>query len=91
MEKYPRVDVDPGPIYIRDENLFTSAGVTAGIELAMVEDDLGGTLALQVAQMMVVFLRRPGGQSQFSATLTAQTRGRKSLRDLLACWGARLR
>jgi len=85
-QKHPRVKVDPRPIYIRDKNLFTSAGVTAGIDLslALVEDDLGGTLALQIAQMMVVFLRRPGGQSQFSATLMAQTRGRRSLRDLLA-------
>lgn len=85
-QKHPRVRVDPRPIYIRDKNLFTSAGVTAGIDLslALVEDDLGGALALQVAQMMVVFLRRPGGQSQFSATLMAQERGRRSFRDLLA-------
>jgi transcriptional regulator GlxA family with amidase domain len=86
QQKHPKVKVDPRPIYIRDKNLFTSAGVTAGIDLslALVEDDLGGALALQVAQMMVVFLRRPGGQSQFSATLMAQARGRRSLRDLLA-------
>jgi transcriptional regulator GlxA family with amidase domain len=85
-QKHPRVKVDPRPIYIRDKNLFTSAGVTAGIDLslALVEDDLGGALALQIAQMMVVFLRRPGGQSQFSATLMAQARGRRTLRDLLA-------
>jgi transcriptional regulator GlxA family with amidase domain len=86
QQKHPRVRVDPRPIYIRDKNLFTSAGVTAGIDLslALVEDDLGGALALQVAQMMVVFLRRPGGQSQFSATLMAQARSRQSFRDLLA-------
>ena len=85
-QKHPKVKVDPRPIYVRDKNLFTSAGVTAGIDLslALVEDDLGGALALQVAQLMVVFLRRPGGQSQFSATLMAQARGRRSLRDLLA-------
>jgi transcriptional regulator GlxA family with amidase domain len=85
-QKHPKVKVDPRPIYIKDKNLFTSAGVTAGIDLclALVEDDLGGALALQIAQMMVVFLRRPGGQSQFSATLMAQARGRRSLRDLLA-------
>jgi transcriptional regulator GlxA family with amidase domain len=61
-QKHPRVKVDPRPIYIRDENLFTSAGVTAGIDLslALIEDDLGGPLALQIAQMMVVSLRRPG-------------------------------
>jgi transcriptional regulator GlxA family with amidase domain len=85
-QNHPKVKVDPRPIYIRDKNLFTSAGVTAGIDLslALVEDDLGGALALQIAQMMVVFLRRPGGQSQFSATLMAQARGRRTFRDLVA-------
>jgi transcriptional regulator GlxA family with amidase domain len=85
-QKHPKAKVDPRPIYVRDKNLFTSAGVTAGIDLslALVEDDLGGALALQIAQMMVVFLRRPGGQAQFSATLMAQARGRQSLSDLLA-------
>jgi transcriptional regulator GlxA family with amidase domain len=85
-QKHPMVKVDPRPIYVRDRNLYTSAGVTAGIDLslALVEDDLGGALALQVAQMMVVFLRRPGGQAQFSATLMAQARGQRTLRDLLA-------
>jgi transcriptional regulator GlxA family with amidase domain len=88
-QKFPKVNVDPDPIYIRDKKLYTSAGVTAGIDLALalVEDDFGGKLALQVAQLMVVFLRRPGGQSQFSATLVAQTRGRRPLGDLLA-WAA---
>ena len=83
---YPRVAVDPDPIYIRDGSCFTSAGVTAGIDLclALVEEDLGKLLALRIAQMMVVFLRRPGGQSQFSATLEAQTRESPSLGDLLA-------
>jgi transcriptional regulator GlxA family with amidase domain len=70
---YPRVTIDPDPIYVRDGNCYTSAGVTAGIDLclALVEEDLGRSVALQIAQMMVVFLRRPGGQSQFSATLAA--------------------
>jgi transcriptional regulator GlxA family with amidase domain len=78
--------VDPDPIYVRDENVYTSAGVTAGIDLALalVEEDLGGSLALQVARMMVLFLRRSGGQSQFSATLAAQTCENHPLRDLLA-------
>lgn len=85
-EDYPRVTVDPNPIYIRDGSCFTSAGVTAGIDLclALVEEDLGRPLALRIAQMMVVFLRRPGGQSQFSATLEAQTRESSPLGDLLA-------
>jgi transcriptional regulator GlxA family with amidase domain len=83
---YPRVTVDPTPIFVRDGNCYTSAGVTAGIDLALalVEEDLGRTVALKAAQMMVVFLRRPGGQSQFSATLLAQASARSPLSDLLA-------
>jgi transcriptional regulator GlxA family with amidase domain len=82
---YPRVAVDPSPIFIRDGSCYTSAGVTAGIDLclALVEEDFGRSLALQIAQMMVVFLRRTGGQSQFSATLEAQTRESRPLGDLL--------
>jgi transcriptional regulator GlxA family with amidase domain len=85
-DDYPSVAVDPDPIYVRDGSCFTSAGVTAGIDLclALVEEDLGRLLALRIAQMMVVFLRRPGGQSQFSATLEAQTRESSQLGDLLA-------
>jgi transcriptional regulator GlxA family with amidase domain len=83
---YPQVAVDPNPIYIRDGSCYTSAGVTAGIDLclALVEQDLGRPLALRIAQMMVVFLRRPGGQSQFSATLEAQIGENHQLGDLLA-------
>jgi transcriptional regulator GlxA family with amidase domain len=83
---FPRVTVDPTPIYVRDGNCYTSAGVTAGIDLALalVEEDLGRSAALKVAQMMVVFLRRPGGQSQFSATLMAQASESRPLGDLLA-------
>ncbi|HUA99667.1 MAG TPA: GlxA family transcriptional regulator [Terracidiphilus sp.] len=83
---YPRVTVDPSPIFVRDGNCYTSAGVTAGIDLALafVEEDLGRAVALKVAQMMVVFLRRPGGQSQFSATLMAQASASRPFSDLLA-------
>ena len=83
---YPKVKVDPTPIYVRDGNCYTSAGVSAGIDLtlALVEEDLGRRIALRVAQMMVVFLRRPAGQSQFSATLAAQTSENHSLGDLIA-------
>ena len=90
---YPRVTVDPAPIYVRDGNCYTSAGVTAGIDLALalVEDDLGRALALRVAQMMVVFLRRPGGQAQFSATLAAQTHERGVLGDVLPWMADHLR
>jgi transcriptional regulator GlxA family with amidase domain len=85
-QDYPSVAVDPRPIYVRDGNCYTSAGVTAGIDLclALVEEDFGRSLALRVAQLMVVFLRRPGGQSQFSATLEAQTHESRPLADLLA-------
>jgi transcriptional regulator GlxA family with amidase domain len=83
---YPQVIVDPTPIYVQDGNCYTSAGVTAGIDLALalVEEDLGRSVALKAAQMMVVFLRRPGGQSQFSATLMAQISAKSPLNDLLA-------
>src|SRR5579863_6022896 len=85
-QDYPQVAVDPDPIYVRDGSCYTSAGVTAGIDLclALVEQDLGRPLALRIAQMMVVFLRRPGGQSQFSATLEAQIGENHQLGDLLA-------
>src|SRR5580693_2484483 len=85
-QDYPGVAVDPNPIYVRDGNCYTSAGVTAGIDLclSLVEQDLGRPLALRIAQMMVVFLRRPGGQSQFSETLEAQTHESRPLGDLLA-------
>ena len=82
--KYPRTDVDPNPIFIRDENVYTSAGVTAGMDLALalVEEDHGSRLALQVARNLVLYLRRPGGQSQFSAALAMQLTDRKPLREL---------
>ena len=64
----------PDQIYVQDGPLYTSAGVTAGIDLALklIEDDYGRALALDVARRLVVFLKRPGGQSQFSAHLAAQ-------------------
>ena len=81
---YPTVDVDPEPIFVRDGNVITSAGVTAGMDLALalVEDDLGRDVALAVARQLVLFLRRPGNQAQFSAQLSAQTAERDLLRDL---------
>ncbi|UYQ65758.1 GlxA family transcriptional regulator [Streptomyces peucetius] len=79
---YPEVDVEPDPIFVRDGRISTSAGVTAGIDLALalVEEDLGRDIALTVARHLVVFLRRPGNQSQFSAQLAAQTASREPLR-----------
>ncbi|MFJ8297344.1 GlxA family transcriptional regulator [Streptomyces sp. NPDC094447] len=81
---YPDVEVDPDPIFVRDGRLATSAGVTAGIDLALalVEEDLGRDVALTVARHLVVFLRRPGNQAQFSVQLAAQTARREPLRDL---------
>jgi transcriptional regulator GlxA family with amidase domain len=82
--QYPDVTVDPDPIFIKDGGLATSAGVTAGIDLALalVEDDLGRDAALAVARQLVVFLRRPGSQSQFSAQLSAQVAERQPLREV---------
>ncbi|MFE2252448.1 GlxA family transcriptional regulator, partial [Streptomyces lavendulae] len=81
---YPRVSVEPDPIYVRDGPVSTSAGVTAGIDLALalVEEDLGRDVALLIARHLVVFLRRPGNQAQFSAQLAAQTARREPLRDV---------
>ncbi|MDX5571346.1 GlxA family transcriptional regulator [Streptomyces sp. ID01-9D] len=81
---YPAVEVDPEPIFVRDGRLATSAGVTAGIDLtlALVEEDHGRDLALTIARHLVVFLRRPGNQAQFSAQLSAQTARREPLREV---------
>ena len=70
--EYPKVRVDPEPIFVRDGNIFTSAGVTAGMDLALalVEQDFGSEVALRIARAYVMFLRRPGGQSQFSTPLS---------------------
>src|SRR5262249_46041376 len=70
----PAVTVDADPIFVRDGPAWTSAGVTAGIDLALalVEEDLGRPIALAVARYLVVFLKRPGGQAQFSEFLSLQ-------------------
>lgn len=82
--EHPAVEVDPEPIFVRDGRIATSAGVTAGIDLALalVEEDHGRDVALTVARHLVVFLRRPGSQSQFSAQLSAQTARREPLREV---------
>jgi transcriptional regulator GlxA family with amidase domain len=83
---FPRIDVQPDAIYVKDGNVYTSAGVTAGIDLALalVEEDLGRATALECARRLVVFMRRPGGQSQFSATLESQRASRDPINDLIA-------
>jgi transcriptional regulator GlxA family with amidase domain len=83
-KRHPEVQVDPEPIFVRDGDLWTSAGVTAGIDLALalVEADLGRETALVVARHLVMFLRRPGSQTQFSVQLAGQVAQRDPLRDL---------
>jgi len=83
-ERFPAAKVVPDQIYVQDGALYTSAGVTAGIDLALklIEDDHGRDLALTVARRLVVFLKRPGGQSQFSAHLAAQMADEGKIRSL---------
>ncbi len=84
--QYPDIRVDGNPIFIEDRGVWTSAGVTAGIDLslALVEADFGRRLALRTAQRLVVFMKRPGGQSQFSSTLAAQLSDTGDFADLHA-------
>lgn len=83
-KNYPRVQIEPDYIFVRDGHIFTSGGITSGIDLAlaMIEEDWGQELALQVARFLVVFLKRPGGQSQFSSYLTCEASHRPDFRDL---------
>jgi transcriptional regulator GlxA family with amidase domain len=73
---YPSLRVEPNLIYVRDGNVYTSGGITSGIDLAlaMIEEDLGREIPRLVAGFMVVFLRRPGGQTQFSPFLQAEAK-----------------
>ena len=84
--RFPRVITDPAPIWVYDEGRYTSAGITAGMDLALalLEDDVGSEIALAVARHLVMFLRRPGGQAQFSAALTPLRSDRPVFRDLPA-------
>ena len=84
--RYPRVQVEPDRIFVHDRGVYSSAGVTAGMDLAlaMVEDDLGRDVALQTARQLVLFLKRPGGQSQFSTQLAVQAADREPIRELQA-------
>ncbi|MET4637217.1 GlxA family transcriptional regulator [Mycetocola sp. 2940] len=82
---YPLVAVEPDAIYVHDAHVWTSAGVTAGIDLALalVADDHGRRAAVDVARQLVVYLRRSGGQAQFSAVLAAQSSDHEPVRDVL--------
>src|SRR5262245_52558460 len=83
-DRYPQVTVDPDPIFVRAGRVYTSAGVTAGMDLALalVEEDEGHEVALAVARELVMFVKRPGGQSQLSGPLMAQATDHQPLREL---------
>jgi transcriptional regulator GlxA family with amidase domain len=83
-KEFPKVQVRPEPIYLRDGAVYTSAGITAGIDLclALVEEDHGHQVALNVARFLVMFLIRPGGQAQFSHMLSRQAVTSQPLREL---------
>jgi transcriptional regulator GlxA family with amidase domain len=82
--EFPKVIVCPDPIYLRDGSIYTSAGITAGIDLtlALVEEDHGHQAALRVARQLVMFLVRPGGQAQYSHMLSRQAETSEPLREL---------
>lgn len=84
--RYPDVILDSEPIYIKDGQFYTSAGVTSILDLmlALVEEDFGSELALRVAQSMVLFLRRPANQSQFSVQLAGLKTDDKKIRDVVS-------
>jgi len=82
--EYPLIEVDPDPIFIRSGRMWTSAGITASMDLALalVREDHGDEIALKVAQLMVMYVQRPGGQSQFSAALSVPAGNRRDLAEL---------
>lgn len=87
--RYPRVQVDDGALYLRDGRFYTAGGVTSGIDLALhlIEQDCGHRAAIAAARELVVFMRRPGGQSQFSAPLRLQASAPAELAEVCT-WAA---
>jgi transcriptional regulator GlxA family with amidase domain len=83
-KRYPRVIVDPNPIWVKDGNVYTSAGISAGIDLALawVEEDCGSAVAQEVARELVLFLRRTSGQTQVSVSLASQASEMKPMQEL---------
>jgi len=81
--RFPATRVDDNPIFIKDGNVYTSAGISSGMDLALylVEEDLGRTIALAVARQMVLYLKRPGSQSQYSSVLTHQNTDYQPVKD----------
>jgi len=84
--RYPDITVEVDPVFVHDRGIWTSAGVTAGIDLALtlLEDDLGHREAMRVARRLVVFLKRPGGQAQFSVPLSVQTSDHRAFEEISA-------
>jgi len=84
QRRFPAVHWDPNPIWVQDGAIYTSAGVSAGMDLALalIEEDFGSGLALTVARRMVIYLRRPGRQAQFSVALSAQAAEKRPLQEL---------
>jgi transcriptional regulator GlxA family with amidase domain len=84
--RYPRLIIEPDALFLRDGRFYTSAGITAGIDLAlaMIQEDLGARVALAVAREMVVYFKRPGGQNQFSEPLQFQIAANDQFTDLAA-------
>jgi len=82
--RYPLVKVESEPVWVKDENIYTSAGISAGIDLALawVEEDCGAAIAQEVARELVLFLRRPSGQKQLSVTLSARASEMKAIQEL---------
>src|SRR5262249_28842176 len=83
-KRYPKVKVESDHLWVRDGNIYTSAGVSAGIDLALawVEEDCGSALAHEAARELVLYLRRPGGQKQLSVSLTSQASEMRSVQEL---------
>ena len=83
---YPAINIEPDALYIKDEKFVTSAGITAGIDMALslIEEDMGADAASTAARMLVVFFRRPGGQNQFSSLLKQQQKSTGQFSNLIA-------
>ena len=83
-QRYPLVKVESEPVWVKDENIYTSAGISAGIDLALswVEEDCGATIAQEVARELVLFLRRSSGQKQLSVSLSSQASEMKAIQEL---------
>jgi transcriptional regulator GlxA family with amidase domain len=88
QDGFPKIRVEPNAIFVQDGRVWSSAGVSAGIDLAlaMIEEDFGHTIALDIARRLVVFLKRPGGQSQFSTVLAAQASDVEGRFSALHAW-----